>query len=149
MFQCLLEEKMKTNMLHNGGKLKGTNWIKPMPVDITWSQWPTAASAFSWASVCLARTSSDRSRCALAEPDWHWWIWEAMPCWEKFQLAQAKSELKKQIFTTNSLAITLRVTWTSLAADKSSESGLSLAICGTLSNQNQIAHIAKEQVNYI
>ena len=32
-------------------------------------QRPTATSAFSWASVCLANISSERSRCALAEPD--------------------------------------------------------------------------------
>ena len=85
-------------MVEHGGKLKGTNWINirkigpsrpsslyfAWPSDITWSQWPTAASASSCASASLASISSDRSRCALAEPDWHrMWVWEAMPCWEK------------------------------------------------------------------
>ena len=28
MFPWLLEKNMKTNMSHNGGKLKGSNWIK-------------------------------------------------------------------------------------------------------------------------
>ena len=109
-------------MSHNGGKLKGTNWINPLPrrsntfyhsniSDITWPQGPTAASASSWAAVSLANTSSDRSRCALAEPDWPWWIWEAMPCWEIFQLAQAKLEVNKHISTAKSLAESLEPPW--------------------------------------
>ena len=62
-----------------------------------WHQRPTATSAFSWASVCLANISSERSRCALAEPDCrsdHSGF--GKPCHvERSPNFQAKFELKK------------------------------------------------------
>ena len=108
------------------------------PSDITWSQWPAAASASSCASASLASISSDRSRCALAEPDWHrmFGLGGHAMLRETLQLYQLLSYLFQLGYVmyvewwgiVGSGWCWWQVTWTALAADK--RSGLSSAICG-------------------